>query len=493
MFGTQPRVQWVRHQLLRVVAAVGLLLAIAMIPLLSQASIAQGNLKSRLLPITAPVKHAGVYHVATGTWTRNASLSNLAGPNTIYNNTCAAAYYTSQNQNETFAHRSCVPSPSHPVVPSGFYPHGNDEAPGCRTSQVIEGFQIGYCILANSPTIDYQIAFANSYTECADADMAPNVVFTLTLPGGVNYPSLNCWVVDIDLQATSQTFVLQADGDGSYVGPSTLEQFGSSWTMITAVPPHSTGPVIAGDYNWTGGSQTGPLTPCRGTDGTLWDAPVNLAEFGTGMASNDFFRVSGLGASVPPGCWSFGEHPHADLWLKLYANPDCPSPEPMSSFCTPGVGGVIACPCSNPPAGPNHGCNNFEAFSGGSQLSATGMPTLGSDTLVFTASGENTAATTIFLQSRGRIPSGVVFGAGVRCVINNLKRLYTGNAVAGTISRPRPSDPTVSQRSAQLGDPILPGEHRYYMAYYRDPQAAGLCGATATFNGTQSGDVLWGL
>ena len=36
--------------------------------------------------ITAPVKDAGVYHMATGTWTRNTSATANIGPKVIYNN-----------------------------------------------------------------------------------------------------------------------------------------------------------------------------------------------------------------------------------------------------------------------------------------------------------------------------------------------------------------------------------------------------------------------
>jgi hypothetical protein len=37
---------------------------------------AQQSLSSRLMPITAPIQNLGVYRVATGTWTRNATFAN---------------------------------------------------------------------------------------------------------------------------------------------------------------------------------------------------------------------------------------------------------------------------------------------------------------------------------------------------------------------------------------------------------------------------------
>ncbi len=43
---------------------------------LAATSMAQQSLSSRLMPITAPIQNLGVYRVATGTWTRNATFAN---------------------------------------------------------------------------------------------------------------------------------------------------------------------------------------------------------------------------------------------------------------------------------------------------------------------------------------------------------------------------------------------------------------------------------
>jgi hypothetical protein len=44
---------------------------IAVLALTSDSVLAQADLRSSLRPITGPMRRAGVYHVATGTWTRN--------------------------------------------------------------------------------------------------------------------------------------------------------------------------------------------------------------------------------------------------------------------------------------------------------------------------------------------------------------------------------------------------------------------------------------
>jgi len=166
---------------------------------------------------------------------------------------------------------------------------------------------------------------------------------------------------------------------------------------------------------------------------------------------------------------------------------------PMVSYCSPGEGPTIPCPCGNPPSISGRGCNNFTAQTGGTVLSAVGAASLAADTLVLTANGENTSAFTVFVQGTTSNPTGNIFAAGVRCVGGSLKRLYTGSASSGTITRPGTGDPTVSARSAALGNTILAGQSRFYMTYYRDPQAAAPCGnPLSTYNSSQSGSIVWG-
>jgi hypothetical protein len=302
----------------------------------------QGNLRSRLQVITAPTRNAGVYHVATGTWTRNASIGNLTGEVTIYNNSCAAVYFVRLDSVETYAHRSRIPSPSGETAVSLYYgttnpDHRWDERPGCSVNYLVTGFEVAYCS-SSTATIDWEYAFASSYTQCADADMVPQYTFLLTgLPGGTPTGAQNCWTIDVDISGTTPAMVLSADGDGTYVGPSTLEQFGFSLRQTNQAFATFTGPIIAGDFTWTGGPGTvsGLLTPCTGTDGTIWDNPINLGEEGTGMASNDFFRAAATPGPVSPpsgpGCYYFGGNPHADFWLKLYADPGCSPTNPMTT------------------------------------------------------------------------------------------------------------------------------------------------------------------
>jgi hypothetical protein len=163
---------------------------------------------------------------------------------------------------------------------------------------------------------------------------------------------------------------------------------------------------------------------------------------------------------------------------------------PIVAFCNPGLGGVISCPCSNPPSGAGRGCDN-SAATGGASIAGSGSPSLGGDTLVFTTAGQCQSGTSIVLQGTLSDGTGLVFGQGVRCVSGALKRLYLQAASGGSISAPALGDPSVTAQSAALGDPISAGQQRFYMVYYRDPTVLGACDAASTFNGTNALDVTW--
>jgi hypothetical protein len=160
-------------------------------------------------------------------------------------------------------------------------------------------------------------------------------------------------------------------------------------------------------------------------------------------------------------------------------------------LCQAGTGGVSACPCSNPPSNSPRGCDN-SAGTGGAQLTSSGSASVGSDSVVFLTNGEKPTATSIVLQGDMEVTNGLPFGQGVRCLGGALKRLYVKSASGGSIRAPGPGDPSVSARSAALGDSIGAGTNRWYAVYYRDPVVLGGCAATSTFNITQTQLIAWG-
>lgn len=169
------------------------------------------------------------------------------------------------------------------------------------------------------------------------------------------------------------------------------------------------------------------------------------------------------------------------------------NPTGFTSVCEPGSGGVITCPCLNPPSGVGRGCDNSSS-TGGAVLAASGTAYISMDTLVFTTAGERQSALSIVMQGNGAVPGGVVYGQGVRCLGGTIiRRLFIKHAISGAITAPDfgAGDPTVTARSAAKGDVIQAGQSRWYLVYYRDPTVLGGCPASRTFNATQTGQVTW--
>jgi hypothetical protein len=163
------------------------------------------------------------------------------------------------------------------------------------------------------------------------------------------------------------------------------------------------------------------------------------------------------------------------------------------SLCEPGAGGVLSCPCSNPPSGPGRGCDNSSG-TGGAILSASGVAYLSADSLVFEADLEKPSALSIVMQGNAGVSAGAPYGQGIRCLGGSvIRRLYIKTAFYGTISAPDfgSGDPQVSVRSAEKGDVIQAADSRWYLVYYRDPIVLGGCPAGSTFNATPTGQVTW--
>jgi hypothetical protein len=165
----------------------------------------------------------------------------------------------------------------------------------------------------------------------------------------------------------------------------------------------------------------------------------------------------------------------------------CPT-GPIVAFCFGDGTEVTPCPCGNFGFS-GRGCANSQNVQG---ALLHGSGSVSPDAVTLTASGVLPIALTIFLQGDQTIPGAAVFGDGLRCTGGALLRLYVESAVNGTISVPQPGDPTITQRSAQLGDFLFPGSTRLYQAYYRDPDL-GFCPAPPgnSWNVTSAVRISW--
>ncbi len=165
-----------------------------------------------------------------------------------------------------------------------------------------------------------------------------------------------------------------------------------------------------------------------------------------------------------------------------------PAGSSFASFCAGDTSGTsVGCPCNNFGL-VGHGCDN-SAATGGALLTASGSTT--PDTVTMQSSGELPSVTSILLQGTLSLASPVTFGDGTRCVGGSLKRLYIVNAVGGVATMPPAGGPSITARSAALGDTISSGSQRFYQVYYRDPSLAFCQPVPSTFNISNAVSVNW--
>jgi hypothetical protein len=269
-------------------------------------------------------------------------------------------------------------------------------------------------------------------------------------------------------------------------GPGIARWDGLFWNPLAVSPAaeviypfdDGSGPsLFAGGYCSAIG---GPISCVARWDGAHW------SEIGTINGQIDCLGAfdDGTGSNLFVGGWltSEGGGIHASgitKWISCHG--------PINSVC-PGDATLAACPCSNSGQS-GHGCNN-SVSSGGAQLSHSGATN--PDTLVLTSANELPSSLSIFLQGDSATPMVASFGDGLRCTGGNLLRLFVESAVHSTAQAPQPGDPSISARSAALGDPIQPGSIRYYQTYYRDPSTTFCPSPTGgTFNVSNGLRVTW--
>jgi hypothetical protein len=161
----------------------------------------------------------------------------------------------------------------------------------------------------------------------------------------------------------------------------------------------------------------------------------------------------------------------------------------ITPFCF-GDGSGTACPCDNTGYA-GRGCQNSSA-TGGALSTAAGVASLSADTVQIISAGELPTALSIYLQGSTPI-APVNFGDGLRCAGGSLKRMYVKRASGGVVTAPQGGDPSVSSRSAALGDPLPLGATRIYQVYYRDPNPSFCPNPPGgTFNVSNAIAVAWG-
>ncbi len=229
---------------------------------------------------------------------------------------------------------------------------------------------------------------------------------------------------------------------------------------------------------------SGPL-PLRRWSGTQWE---EVAGFSSATTTGEVLALCAFddGTSGGPDLYVGGGFANVDGKVSLSIAEYRGLAGPGRLFCS-GSGASAPCPCANTGAY-GHGCAN-SAHAEGALLASVG--TTNPDTVLLAAWDELPGALSIFLQGDAAI-APVAFGDGLRCVGGHLRRLYSKNASGGVVAAPLGAEPSITARSAQLGDTIAPGSTRVYQVYYRDPSAA-FCSAPAgnTWNVSGALEIRW--
>ncbi len=436
---------------------------------IGSAAFGQGDVSAKIHPLPKPAKDAGVYHVATGKWTRGAT-ANI-GTDVLYDNTCTIGFFIGLSPGETLVDSGRIPSTSSPtnfVSLTGF------------TDQpvMIDGFQIAYCTFVQGTT-SITMSWYNAYSPCSDASvLMPDAALSISgLPGDIT-GSGSCWIVTIDLMGTGTgtgfTFQLTPDQDGAWNGSASSDNFGWAFLETSTSTLGNGGPLLGGDP-----INLFPNDPCGVYgEGTAWASTPNSGLPGTGIGSDDVFETDQGGAMA--GCWFFGGYfsgnPYASFYHQLRGDAQGQPTEPGTAYCNCDVGHQPPAPCGNFNDGSLGiaGCANTNN-NGGGTLRAVGSVSTSIDFLARNCAPNRPG---LFFQADNAINggNGVVFGDGLRCAGNNVVRLgvrFTdANGDTSLVGVP----------------PQPPGVTKRYQYWYRNDNVSP-CGAG--FNLTNAYEITW--
>ncbi len=409
--------------------------------------------------------------------------------------------------------------------PSGPALACNDDAPCGWSSEVCFPIQAGHSYTIQLGTFpgsaqgsgSFDIGLLAGLPSCAYDD--GSVDSTLTFVGGGDMVWLNRFgspgattvLSSVDVLWGAAHFPGQAPGNGTptdvFVYQDGASQDGdpSDATLLLQIPTT----VSLVDSDTYVHFAFAPLT----ISGVFF-AGTHLQHFGySGLGPVEHAAPVDTDCATPGVSWLFGDE-SAPGAVANYASPGANThpPETFDSagvpgqalvragcsinpaiyVCEPGVAGVSACPCSNPPAGSGRGCNNASS-TGGASITAFGSNALATPTLFFTTASENATVGSVLIQGT-TLTTGATFGHGIRCAGGVIKRLYAKLAVGGSIAAPQlPGDVAIPVRSAALGDTIQAGQKRWYQVYYRDTTLLlpGCPLPANRFNATNAAEITW--
>jgi len=291
----------------------------------AQTSTSTPKLNRDIHKVQGQVKHAGVYHVATGTWTRNRGNQANVGPDVIYNSSLynsslGSGYYFGGMTSGTLAGLSWLGSGNIPTANSG----GSFSTQPNRTRYTVNCFEFAYCD-TNTGTASWEFTFYDNAAPCAEPTAASIATFTFAgLPNAGG-----CWTVSFDLTATTPVSTFCLEGDGGATAPGwdgddpTLDSFGYNIRYL-GTGTAAAGVLLSGDPE---NDEPGYANPNNGV--TCNPAACPAAPIPT-VGNATYFNVAGLCGAVNAGSIAANAGTGRltrDFWLATNTTPGIVAPE----------------------------------------------------------------------------------------------------------------------------------------------------------------------
>jgi hypothetical protein len=264
-------------------------------------------------------------------------------------------------------------------------------------------------------------------------------------------------------------------------GPGIVNDVWYTWTATHSGPVNITscGQTFTGTNDPKIAIYNGVGCPTAGTAIACNDDQVPQCGTSIFAVSVDFNAVCGNTYTIQFGMWYGYGATTTYTGNILMTTTGTPCSTPSTVFCDGSLAGACLA-CGNNGA-PGRGCAS-SGFAAGGLLGNSGIASVGTDTLVLTAS--DITGPGLFFQSNG-VASVNPFGDGMLCAAIGIIRMGVVFPVAGSASYPGGLTPNPISIAG-----LVPagGGVRYYQAWYRD--AVSFCTAS-TFNLTNALALTW--
>lgn len=418
--------------------------------------------------IPGAIRHAGIYHVATGSWTRSGGATANFGPDVVYSNTANSGYFSAAGGAGDFA-------PLSTNFDSGVLPtQVNTNANANREIYNVNCISIGYCDLGAPGSAGWELRFYNEYTPCTFQPTFENELVVAGLPAG------GCWTVDFDLSG-GQELCISGDGGDGFQDDVDLDSFGWSYRYVGTDGTAPAGFIIAGDPLGTDPNYVLGGLPEDGTN-TYFGVPSLCGpDRATGFFNQDFWWLEDP-MGLNSGCYFFGTMfqntpcgPGAPTWASWY----------LEMQADTGI-------CDQFPISSPTGCaSNPNSLGFNSTMAAFGSTSVaGNDVTLIASLPPNTVGFFITSPFDGFVPNPGGSSGNI-CLGSNVGRFQSlvKNSLAGgeiRISTQAGEWDLVSIPSASGSYAAMPNLSAYFQLWHRDASPAG-----PTSNFTDGVVVTW--